>query len=282
MMQEIMDKLGKSFPFESVEAKVQVTSQDKKSGMVVFYLDARAIQQRLDEVVGMFNWSNHYSSWHDNSQICGISIFNEKKNEWVTKHDGAENSKVASVKGGLTDAFKRAAVLWGIGRYLYHIEGIWVEIEQKGNSSIIKDSQLPKIRATYDAAVKKIFGAGTGTNPQTPASANNARSASNQPPQQPPVQPAAQNANTAPQQPAAQQPQGNVIPIGGFKIQSIKPSGGTSQLLELCDGNGEITSAYIRAGGQGIALGALLRNVKITSKTGNQGKYNLIDSYDAA
>ena len=311
MMQDIMDRLGASFPFESVEAKVQVTTQDKKLGMVVFYLDSRAIQQRLDAVVGMFNWSNHFSSWHDNSQICGISIFNKENGEWVTKHDGAENSKVASIKGGLTDAFKRAAVLWGIGRYLYQIDGIWVEVEQKGNSSVIKENQQPKIRAAYDAAVKRIFGAGANQPAPTPAgnTSNNAVSANNQnqpannrpaanqlpaantPPanNRPPAQPAAQNTTAAATtQPAAQapnnaqQPQSNVIPIDSFKIQSIKPSGGGSQLLELCDGEGEITSAYVKSGEHGIALGAFLRNVKMTTKNGTRGKYNILDSYDIA
>ena len=61
----------------------------------------RAVQKRLDETVGPFNWKNVYSLWHDNSQICGISIFYDERKEWVTKFDGAENSDFEPVKGGL-------------------------------------------------------------------------------------------------------------------------------------------------------------------------------------
>ena len=277
MTPDIMNKLSASFRFEEVETKVQVNSKDSAGnpiGMVVFYLDSRAIQKRLDEVLGHFNWKNQYLTWQNNAQLCGIAIFNDERKEWIPKFDGAECSDIEPIKGGLSDSFKRAACMWGIGRYLYEMDGVWVELEQRGKGHRIKDNQQNKLRAAYNDFIKRVFGTG----------------ANQQPPQQPPVQPAAQNtnANPTPQQPAAQKPnnaqkpQDNVIPIDGFKIRSIKPSGGTSQLLELCDGNGEITSAYIRTGGQGIAIGALLRNVQITTKSGSQGKYNLIDSYDLA
>ena len=39
---------------------------------------------------------------------------------WVTKSDGAEDSTIEAVKGAYSDSFKRAAVKWGIARYLYH------------------------------------------------------------------------------------------------------------------------------------------------------------------
>ncbi len=51
---------------------------------------------------------------------CGISI--KIDSEWVTKWDAAENTQVEAVKGGRSGAMKRAAVQWGIGRYLYNLE----------------------------------------------------------------------------------------------------------------------------------------------------------------
>ena len=73
MTPDIMTKLGAAFRFEEVETKIQVTSKDKEGnpiGMVVFYLDSRAIQKRLDEVLGHFNWKNQYLTWQNNAQLC--------------------------------------------------------------------------------------------------------------------------------------------------------------------------------------------------------------------
>ena len=244
MNQNLTQKLMAPFPFEEIEAKIQVASKEKPIGMAVFYIDSRAIQKRLDDAVGALNWSNHFSAWQDKAQICGISIFNEDRREWVTKHDGAENSDIEAIKGGLTDAFKRAAVLWGIGRYLYQIDGIWVEVEQRGKSYLIKDNQLPKLRAAYEAAVKRIFGAMAS-------------------------------------QPGGQKPTpNNIRPIFEYKIHSIKPAGKNSQLLELYSHYGELKDAYIRNNQEGIVVGAYLKNVRFEEKSGSLGKYNLIAAYE--
>ena len=315
-MKQNISKLLSPFPYEEVDAKIQVVSNDKTKGMAVFYLDSRAIQKRLDEAIGPLNWSNHYSSWQDKAQICGISIFNEERGEWVTKHDGAENSDIEAIKGGLTDAFKRAAVLWGIGRYLYQIDGCWVEIEQRGKGSYIKDNQQNRLKAVYEAAVKKIFAAAANS---FGASGEGKVSAAERNPAQPqgavlaerstPVQgkPRTANSQAAPpasasapittpesnnneqkptsisQAPVREVKSASAAPSAfEFKVHSVKPSGKSSQLLELCDGDGEITSAYVKSGEQGIAVGAYLRNVRIEEKTGAYGKYSLIAGYELA
>lgn len=125
--QEIIKRLREPFGFKDVEWKIQVTTQDKSKGMAVAYLDARAIQNRLDEVVGAFNWRNTFVPWQNNSQICGISLYDDERNDWVVKYDGAENTDIEPIKGGLSDSFKRAACIWGIGRYLYELTGLWYQ-----------------------------------------------------------------------------------------------------------------------------------------------------------
>ena len=295
MNPEKINNLKAHFPFEEVDARIQVTSGDKKTGMAIFYVDSRAIQNRLDDVIGAFNWSNSFSSWQGNAQICGISIYDEARKEWLTKYDGAENTDIESTKGGLSGAFKRAAVQWGIGRYLYQIPGVWVEIEQRGKSSIIKDSQLSKLRNAYDTAIKNIFGAevlkqksetnaGSSSGPQ--------QSSGNHENQRPPAPPMLQNTGSNQSQSAPQtsgngygneqESQTDSPPANIFKVKSMKSSGESSQLLELCDGNGVITSAYIRSSEQGIAVGTHLNNVKIEEKNNSFGKYNLIASYEIA
>jgi hypothetical protein len=94
---------------------------------VVPYIQNRAIQKRLDDVCGPGNWKNEFREWKGDAQLCGISIYDESKNEWITKWDGADDTNFESTKGGLSASMKRAAVQWGIGRHLYEESGLYVE-----------------------------------------------------------------------------------------------------------------------------------------------------------
>ncbi|MCL2047398.1 MAG: hypothetical protein FWG87_01610 [Defluviitaleaceae bacterium] len=300
MNQEVISKLRAPFPFEAVEAKIQVTSKENGTGMAVFYLDSRAIQNRLDEVLGHFNWKNQYLAWQNNAQLCGIAVFNAERNEWVGKFDGAECSDIEPIKGGLSDSFKRAACMWGIGRYLYEIEGVWVEVEQRGKGAYIKSTQQGKLKAAYDTAVNKIFGTGGNIPIANPPIKNN-QPANTQPKQQQPAPTAQQNqggtqspsspknANAKPPQSSPSQPSGdkqstksNVIPMQNFKIRGIKNAGKESKLLELCSQDGELISAYIRNLEKGIAVGTQLRNVQLEEKADSSRKYNLLIGYELA
>jgi hypothetical protein len=258
--EEIIKRLREPFSAKEIEWKLQVTTQDKARGMAVAYVDARAVQKRLDEVVGPFNWKNVYSLWHDNSQICGISIFNAERSEWVTKFDGAENSDIEPIKGGLSDSFKRSACLWGIGRYLYEMDGVWVEIESKGKSYAIKQNQYDKLQKDYNDAVGRIFSSKPIPSAVPPAKQSPAGSAPN-------------NTNDG------QSAENNVY---DFKVQSVKPSGKSSQVLELVDSNGVTVKAYIRAVDQSIKAGTRLNKVQMERKSSDYGEYNLISAYNLA
>jgi hypothetical protein len=270
MNQDIITKLREPFSFAEVEAKVQVLTNDKTKGMAVFYVDSRAIQRRLDEVIGPFDWKNQYTQWQGTSQLCGIAIFNAERNEWVGKFDGAENTDIEAIKGGLSDAFKRAACVWGIGRYLYQIDGVWVEVEKRGNSTVIKQSEYSKLEKAYAAAVNRIFGTVVAESPTK-----------KEPPAPAPQAPKKQSAVSAAPPPEATTPSSST-PTGDYTIKSVKPCGKGSQLLELVDNSGEITSAYIRAGDKSIATGSRLRMVEMEQKSGSFGPYNLINNYQFA
>ena len=156
----IREELARPFAPEDLEWRIQVTTKDKTSGLAIPYVTNRAIQDRLDEVVGPENWYNDYKPWHGNgkkdAQICGISIYFEGKG-FITKWDGAEDSDIEPIKGGLSDSMKRAAVQWGIGRILYKMtKPLWVKIEQKGNSYVICDTERPKLNAAYLELLDKL------------------------------------------------------------------------------------------------------------------------------
>ena len=147
--------LSEPFPAEDIEWFISATTKDKSKGLAVPFITNRAVQDRLDAVCGPENWKNEYEALKETdvidrdgtitgkkySYLCGISVWSEARAEWITKWDGAEDTDVEALKGGLSSAMKRAAVQFGIGRYLYKLDNVWVEIEQKGNSYIISPTQ---------------------------------------------------------------------------------------------------------------------------------------------
>ena len=130
-----LEKLKAVFPKEYIQWRANSVTKDGKKAMALAYVDARAVMDRLDEVCGPAGWQCKYS--HANSKtVCdiGIQIFEDDVNKhhkdfWVWKADGAGDSDIEAEKGALSDAFKRAAVRWGIGRYLYDFGSPWVPCE---------------------------------------------------------------------------------------------------------------------------------------------------------
>lgn len=214
---EMQQALAQPFAPEDLEWRIQTTSKDKTRGMAVPYVTNRAIQTRLDEVCGPDNWYNDFKPWHANgkkeSQLCGIAIHFEGRG-WITKWDGAEDSDIESVKGGLSDSMKRAAVQWGIGRVLYNLDSVWVDIEQVGSSFVIKNSERSKLDNAYLSALQRLGlkpAAASGIQSLlTPKSAPEPKSPKNEKPAPAPKQEQPQGQIQAPRQqgqaPNGQQP----------------------------------------------------------------------------
>ena len=135
-----LEKLLTPFPTDEIEWRVGSTNKEKTKGLALAYVTNRAIQKRLDLVFGALNWQNLFSTWKDKSQLCGISVWDEDKKQWITKWDGSDDSATEAIKGGLSDSMKRAAYQWGIGRYLYEMPQIWVKFDEYKHLS-----EIPKI-----------------------------------------------------------------------------------------------------------------------------------------
>lgn len=129
-MEEIQARLSEPFPSKDIEWRVSRSgnSNGKNWAMVLAYVDNRAIQNRLDEVFGPAGWKNEFTDFMQGI-LCTISCFVD--GEWVSKSDGAEQTQFESLKGGLSGAMKRAAVHWGIGRYLYKLTETYVEVTDR-------------------------------------------------------------------------------------------------------------------------------------------------------
>ncbi|OUB58714.1 Rad52/Rad22 family DNA repair protein [Bacillus thuringiensis] len=132
-MTNIMESLQAEFPFEQLGWKITHTfeSQGRFFAYVAPFVDARAIQDRFDEVFGIDKWQVSYEKWGEKATKCTISVFLNER--WISKEDGSEESDYSSVKGGFSNSLKRAAVLWGVGRYLYNIKPSKVELSTRSN-----------------------------------------------------------------------------------------------------------------------------------------------------
>jgi hypothetical protein len=169
-----LSRLAAPFPPEQISWRVGATNGDKTKGLALAYIDARDVMRRLDDVVGPSGWQSEFIETPKGRVICRIGI--DCGGRWVWKSDGAGDSDVEAEKGAISDALKRAAVHWGIGRYLYDMPATWVQIEQRGKTSVISDHEYQRLA--------RVAGAAGGERP-TPANP--------QPrPQPPPIRPAAE------------------------------------------------------------------------------------------
>lgn len=105
-------------PFAAREVKQRPGGR----GTMLSYTTARVVMNRFDSVLGPENWRDTYTETKDGIR-CRIEIRLPGTTEWLWKEDGggfADMPEEDNVeKSGYSDAFKRAAVKWGPGRYLY-------------------------------------------------------------------------------------------------------------------------------------------------------------------
>ncbi len=140
---ELLAKLKEPFDPKFVKWRVGATTADKSKGIALAYIDAREVMKRLDDVFGVTGWQSRFSHVTERMVTCEIGA--KVNNEWVWKSDGAGDTAVEAEKGSLSDALKRTAVLWGIGRYLYYLPNEWVELVPAGKSHKLKNTPtLPK------------------------------------------------------------------------------------------------------------------------------------------
>lgn len=133
-----LEDLRKPFTKDDLEWRIMQSGRTSAGHIwarCVAYVSARAIQDRLDTVLGPSNWTikfDHVPGAPDvaGGVLCSLSV--KIGADWISKQDGSDQSDKEKFKGGLSGAFKRAAVQWGIGRYLYSLEVGMAKIVEKG------------------------------------------------------------------------------------------------------------------------------------------------------
>lgn len=117
---EIFERLSKLDP--KVIKRKTTKYKDKKTGQEkqfsVSYISARTVMNMLDSIVGPVNWRAEYTLLTETVIACTLYI--RLDGEWLGKTDVGTPSDIEPAKGAVSDAFKRAAVHWGIGRELYN------------------------------------------------------------------------------------------------------------------------------------------------------------------
>ena len=150
-MSDLLKKLREPFRKEELEFRVGATNNDKSMGLALAYVQARAIQNRLDELFGVDGWTVSYKEISAGF-ICSLSI--KINDRWVTKEDGAGMTEYESVKGGISNAFKRVASSgFGIGRYLYNAKKNWYPIRQQGRGYVF--TETPVLELNNEIEIKK-------------------------------------------------------------------------------------------------------------------------------
>lgn len=134
-IKEIQEKLKVEIPYKW---RIQSFSKTKPQATCVAYIDSRDVQDILD---ASCEWSDRY--YEENGMLfCEITIYADGR-EYKRSDTGSE-SQTEAQKGHSSDAFKRAAVKFGVGRFLYSMKIQYLktnEIKTKTNYPYVIDSK---------------------------------------------------------------------------------------------------------------------------------------------
>lgn len=147
----MLRKLTAPFAAGEVKFKPQVVQGNR--ALALAYIDARAVQDRLDDVLGVVNWQDEYNVLPDGNVVCRLKL--RFDGEWLSRMDVGGPSEQPDggdrMKAAFSDALKRAAVKYGIGRYIHQASQQWVDYDPvkrqfKGTPALPK--YKPPVRAT--------------------------------------------------------------------------------------------------------------------------------------
>ena len=131
-------------PFDPqvIEWRVTNTSHNKRHGQIIPYADQRAYSDRLNALFTPAGWTRKYSI-HTSANFersrdqkigakvlvtCELTIFGLGSHS-ATGEEWADNDNAGTAAEA--QAFKRACSCFGLGRYLYYFEGVWVDVDER-------------------------------------------------------------------------------------------------------------------------------------------------------
>jgi hypothetical protein len=165
---DIADRLAEPFACEEIRWKPAAVSGNR--ALAIGFVDARTIMQRLDDVLGITGWTDAYRFLPDGSCVCKLTCC--IGGHWLSKMDVGGPSEQEDEgdrrKAAASDALKRAAVKWGLARYIYRLPRVWVPYDPKAKQ--LTPPELPPWALPYvsprDAAALLALIQQTGTDPE--------------------------------------------------------------------------------------------------------------------
>jgi len=140
---KLLSELEVPFSPDQVRWRVTNTTNDKKRGQIVPYADCRAYTDRLNALFTPQGWTREYKVETMTNitrvkkgesivsgkvlvtctvTILGIGSHSGTGEEWADDDNGMTSADA--------QAFKRACSCFGLGRYFYDIQAVWVDLDQ--------------------------------------------------------------------------------------------------------------------------------------------------------
>jgi len=141
-IKELVAELEIPFEPSVIEWRVTNTAQGQSRGQVVPYADQRAYTDRLNAMFSPAGWTRKYAVYtsanfertKDQKIVakvlvtCELTIFGLGSHS-ATGEEWADNDNAGTAAEA--QAFKRACSCFGLGRYLYHFTGAWVDLDER-------------------------------------------------------------------------------------------------------------------------------------------------------
>lgn len=131
--------------------------------MITFHVDARAVQHRLNKIMGVNGWHFSFTELEKDQGVHGrlTLIFRDSETgevAEVTREDVGYSSttdKSEWYKDAVSDALKRCAVHFGVGHILYALPYFWIDLESKGQR-YLSDEQNERIKAWLEEQLTRM------------------------------------------------------------------------------------------------------------------------------
>ena len=158
-VKELVAALEVPFDASQIEWRVMNTTKNGQPirGQVVPYADQRAYTDRLNTLFTPAGWTRRYTI-HTSANFerskdqkivakvlvtCELTIFGLGSHS-ATGEEWADNDNAGTAAEA--QAYKRTCSCFGLGRYLYYFEGVWVDLDERKRPRSVP--QLPKWATT--------------------------------------------------------------------------------------------------------------------------------------
>ena len=152
----LLEQLARPFEPAAITWKPGSATRDGDKCMAMAYADLRAYQERLDALCGL-NWSVRYVPWGEARIMCELTIHGVTRSS--TGEYDAQDAK-NNIAGTVAEAqaFKRAAAMFGLGRYLYELPPVWVayDAQRRQITDEGKAQLTSRYKTWYDKTMAKL------------------------------------------------------------------------------------------------------------------------------